>query len=317
MIDNKIRVGILGYSEGNGHPYSFSSIINGFNSESYDKSDWAVIKQYLIRQDEIDFEDWGAEVTHVWCPSYEVAKNIALCSKIANPILNYEDMSDEVDAVIIARDDWETHFSLAFFFLEKGKFVFVDKPLTQSLHELKKLLPYLMSGQLMSFSGFRFATELDVLRANEPIILEKGEMIEAHITNDWSRYGIHMIDASLGCIANEPDTIYSDKTSGSVTVVLDTGAVIRISCMGPDLPVSRFCLFSKARTYSVELKDNYGAFRRGLKRFLGGLPEGAKMKQGELTMKSILLLIAGQEALEKSGSLEYSLLKNKLTQVSK
>lgn len=37
-IDKKeIKIGILGYTEGNGHPYSWSAMFNGYNKEIMEK----------------------------------------------------------------------------------------------------------------------------------------------------------------------------------------------------------------------------------------------------------------------------------------
>ena len=45
----------------------------------------------------------------------------------------------KVDAVIIARDDYETHFPMSQPFLEAGLPVFVDKPLSLEISELRAL----------------------------------------------------------------------------------------------------------------------------------------------------------------------------------
>ncbi len=74
-------------------------------------------------------------------------------------------MLGNVDAVIIARDDHETHLELARPFLEAGLPVFVDKPLSLDLEALRFFRPYLEAGKLMSCSGMRYARELDELRA--------------------------------------------------------------------------------------------------------------------------------------------------------
>ena len=39
----QIKLGLIGLSEGNGHPYSFSAIINGYDKQAMQKSDWSVI----------------------------------------------------------------------------------------------------------------------------------------------------------------------------------------------------------------------------------------------------------------------------------
>lgn len=43
----KIRLGIIGFNEGNGHPYSFSAIINGYKKFYFKKIGYKNILNYL------------------------------------------------------------------------------------------------------------------------------------------------------------------------------------------------------------------------------------------------------------------------------
>ena len=42
-----IKIGIIGTSEGNGHPYSFSAIINGYDDKNMSMSGWNKRKRFL------------------------------------------------------------------------------------------------------------------------------------------------------------------------------------------------------------------------------------------------------------------------------
>src|SRR5690606_32730941 len=112
-------------------------------------------------------------------------------------------MLGAVDAVVIARDDHESHAALATPFLEAGLPVFVDKPLTLDLDELRGFAPYLRSGQLTSCSGMRFAKELDSPRAEWQ---EYGSvrLVRGAILNDWARYGVHLVDGVFGVTPARP-----------------------------------------------------------------------------------------------------------------
>lgn len=44
---NKIKIGIIGFNEGNGHPYSFSAIINGYKKIYFKKIGYKNILKYL------------------------------------------------------------------------------------------------------------------------------------------------------------------------------------------------------------------------------------------------------------------------------
>ncbi len=50
-----VRVGIIGMSEGNGHPFSFSAIINGYDDAGLAVSGWPGIHAYVRRRDPSEF----------------------------------------------------------------------------------------------------------------------------------------------------------------------------------------------------------------------------------------------------------------------
>ena len=49
-----MRVGMIGFSEGNGHPYSFSAIVNGYDKAAFDLSGWEVISGYLQKRKKLN-----------------------------------------------------------------------------------------------------------------------------------------------------------------------------------------------------------------------------------------------------------------------
>ena len=98
---SKINIGILGVSEGNGHPYSFSSILNGYNRHHFKKSNWSVILNYLERREECEFCALDARITHVWCQDKTIAQEIANCCRINTVVDDYKDMLGEVDLSLI------------------------------------------------------------------------------------------------------------------------------------------------------------------------------------------------------------------------
>ena len=71
-------------------------------------------------------------------------------------------MIGKVDGVIIARDD--LHYKLSKIFLNNKIPVFIDKPLTLKIRELRYFKKYLNKGLLMSTSGLRFADEINFIK---------------------------------------------------------------------------------------------------------------------------------------------------------
>jgi Predicted dehydrogenases and related proteins len=160
------KVGVIGLSPGNGHPFSFSAIINGYDDAGLAASGWPVIYDYVRRRDPSEFGIAGLQVTHAWTQDEIVTRRLCRACRIPHAVSRREAMLGNVDAVIIARDDAETHLEMAQPFLEAGLPVFIDKPLSLDLDALRFFRPYLDQGQLMSCSGMRYARELDEARAS-------------------------------------------------------------------------------------------------------------------------------------------------------
>ncbi|WP_455389894.1 Gfo/Idh/MocA family oxidoreductase, partial [Petrachloros mirabilis] len=191
-----IRVGILGISDGNGHPFSFSAIINGYSETGLAASGWPVIHEYVRRRHPSEFGIGGLRATHAWTQDPEVTRRLCEACLIDHAVNRPEEMIGRVDAVVLARDDHEQHRELAAPFLKAGLPVFIDKPLTLSLEDLVFFRPYLERGQLMSCSALRYAVELDTVRME---LDSYGELrlVRGAVLNGWAKYGIHMLEPML------------------------------------------------------------------------------------------------------------------------
>jgi hypothetical protein len=108
-----LKLGVIGMSEGNGHPYSWSSIVNGqYNEKEMANCGYAGIPVYLAaNRDTLGIE--GAKVTCVWAQERKIAEHIAKASLIDTVVDRLEDMIGKVDAVMLTRDDPENHVAMA------------------------------------------------------------------------------------------------------------------------------------------------------------------------------------------------------------
>ena len=72
-----IKIGVIGTSDGNGHPYSWSAIINGdYNENIMAKCGFAGIPIYLAEnRDSLGID--GSKVTHVWTQERTISEHIA------------------------------------------------------------------------------------------------------------------------------------------------------------------------------------------------------------------------------------------------
>lgn len=185
---------MLGMIEGNGHPYSWSAIINGFNPAAMAVCPYPVIPKYLSAQPVGSVCIPEAQVTHIWTDNPVDAPLVAAASLIPNVVARPEDVIDQVDAVMISTDDGFDHVRRARPFVEAGLPVFVDKPLASSLEELRTFVAWKKAGaKLLSSSGLRYAAEVDDCIARLPS-LGQLRWLSGVSCKSWEKYGIHLLE---------------------------------------------------------------------------------------------------------------------------
>ena len=291
------RLGIIGISEGNGHPFSFSAIINGYSDEGMGASGWPGIHEYVKRRDHSEFGFEGFRVTHAWTQDPEVTRKLCKACLIPNPVTRLEEMIGSVDAVIIARDDYESHFRMAIPFLKAGMHVFVDKPLSLDIEELNTFWPYVESGKLMSCAGMRYARELDEPRAS---LSDYGEimLVRGAILNSWEKYGVHMLDAIFNTVRSRPTSVFSIAgRHNSLTILMDDASLIQIDALGDIGKCFRVDIFGTKKITSHEITDNFSMFRRLLWHFINSIKSCTPAIPPEQVRTVMKLLIAGRKAI--------------------
>ncbi len=294
-----IRVGMIGLSEGNGHPFSMSAIINGYSDSGLAESGWPVIHEYVKRRHPSEFGIGDLRVTHAWTQEPEITRRLCKASLVDHAVKDAVDMLGAVDAVILARDDHEIHREMAAPFLEAGLPIFIDKPLTLSQTDLEYFQPYIERGQLMSGSAMRFATELDSVRAE---IGSYGHvrLIRGAVLNDWARYGVHMLDAILPLLSGRPVAVMPHAaTHDSVAITTEGGTLVLIDAL-QDIPKTfRVDIFGTKRVSSHEISDNFGMFRRMLWQFAEMIRTGRPTIPAKQTLDVVHVLIAGRLAMKE------------------
>lgn len=293
---SEIDVGVIGLSEGNGHPYSFASIVNGYDDAGYRASEWGVIHDYLAEKDPSEFGFDGVEVTHAWTQDPEVTTTLCEAAKIPTAADSLAAMADAVDAVLLARDDYGRHREFAEPFLEREIPTFVDKPLALAPEDVRFFEPYLRDGLVMSCSGMRFARELDGPRADRS---RYGglTLVDGVVLNDWSKYGVHLLDAVFGVLDERPETVTATGEEPTTVRVETTGEpTVRIATLG-DAPITFDVSFYGQETVSRHrLRDNFRAFRRTLWRFFEMVRSGEPAIAPEATLDVLRTVVAGRRS---------------------
>jgi hypothetical protein len=289
-------IGIIGLSEGNGHPFSYGSIINGYSPEGLAAAGWPGIYEYVRcrHASEFGLDQWT--ITHAWTQDPESTKKLCAACRIPHGVGDYREFLGKVDAVIIARDDHETHFQMAEPFLRAGLPVFIDKPLSLEVSELRVFRPYLEKGQLMSCSGMRYARELDEPRA-DLAAFGRLKLIRGAIVMSWEKYGVHLLEAVLAITAAHPVSVRMLAAEHASAVVrLDDGVLIQIDALGECARTFHLEFFGTHRIGAFDISDNFSMFRRMLWQFVESIRTGRPAIPSDRTLEIMRVLIAGRMA---------------------
>lgn len=265
----KIKIGILGFSKKNGHPYSFSAIFNGYNKKLFKKTGYPQILKYLNKKRKKDFGIHRAKVTHAWSQSYFKTKILCRASLIKFPIKKINDLVDNVDAAIIARDDWKSHYMLAKNFLKKKKPIFIDKPLSLNLEELKFFKKYINSSLLMSTSSLRYSNELESVKK---FLKTSGKVrfIVANVPNDVTKYGVHVFEfiSSLGLLNVLNIRRVIKKQYDTYLLELSGNIILIVNCLGDFDNKFDFTFYCEKKYFFIKYKDNFSSFKKTLQIFV-------------------------------------------------
>lgn len=215
VLKKELKLGLIGLSEGNGHPYSWASIFNGYNKNLMEECGFPIIPRYLEKQTFPEDQISDAKVTHIWTQSNALSKQIARTTNIKYVIDDPRQFIGSVDAVLLARDDADLSRDLAYPIIEAGLPIYIDKPLAFSVDEAKKLISsQKYEGQIFSCSALRYDVGLKLTKQDMNLI---GSIRSIHATfpKDWDKYSAHAIDPLLQLIPNRGNLLKSYKwTSG-------------------------------------------------------------------------------------------------------
>ncbi len=301
---SEIRLAMLGMIEGNGHPYSWSAIINGYNPEKMATGPYPVIAQYLGKQPLESVRIPGARVTHIWTDNPQEAPIVAAASKIENVVARPEDIIGKVDAVIIATDDGNDHVRRAAPFIAAGLPVFVDKPMAINLPDLKQFVRWQKSGAtILSTSGMRYMPEMKQLRERAA---EIGDLrwLSSFTCKSWERYGIHALEAVYPQVGPGFTAVQTNHQSGSDVIHLSHQSGVQITIAAINDAYGSFGqvhVYGTKGALALKLSDTYTAFREQLLGFISLIQTKTSPVPFEQTVELMAIIIAGIRSREQNG----------------
>ncbi len=270
-----LRLGVIGLSPGNGHPYSWSAIFNGYEPAAMEDCGFPVIPRYLEKQRFPDDAIADAKVTHVWTQDVALSKHLAKAARIEQVADRYTDLMGQVDAVLLARDDADTHLAFAQPFLEAGVPIYVDKPLALSRSEAETLLGLQrFPGQLFSCSALRYAPELG-LTAAQSAAIGPLRCVAATVPKDWDKYAVHVIEPLLQLLPGRGAVARSQRWVSGDRVVLHvefaSGVEAQITTLGSAAAPLGFRVSGETGWCDLHFTNTFRAFRAALQDFVDGV----------------------------------------------
>lgn len=298
----EFKIAMLGMVDGNGHPYSWSAMFNGYNKEEMEKCPFPVIPRYLEKEPPESFGVRGAKITHIWTDDPEDAKKVAKASLIPNIVEKPEDVIGKVDAVIIGTDKGWEHVDRAKPFIEAGLPIFIDKPLCDNVEDLVTFIKWQKAGaKIMSSSSLRYTKEYI------PYFISTHELGELRYINmtmpkSWERYGIHALEPVYRITGGG---YVSVQNTGGVNnnilhLVHKNGIDVNLAVIY-DSAASPLKLVGTKDSVAIDLKDSYYSFHKQLDTFVEYLETDKLPFPFEETIELMQIIIAGIRSREQGG----------------
>ena len=301
----EMRLAMLGMIEGNGHPYSWSGIVNGYNPDEMAKCPYPGITAYMGRQPLEYVRIPGARVTHIWTDDPADAPKVAAASLIANVVSQPEEVIGQVDAAIIATDDGNDHVRRARPFIEAGLPTFIDKPMATNIADLRQFVQWHREDRIMlSTSGMRYAPEM---RLSDSQRAHLGDLrwITSFTCKTWERYGIHALEAVEPLLGTGFLTVQAHSDEGGDVMHLTHRSGVRLTIGALHDAYGSFGavhLYGTKGDLALKLSDTYNAFRSQLVAFIDMLHTGTRPLPFDETVELMAVIIAGIRSREQNGA---------------
>lgn len=291
-------------SEGNAHPYSWSSIINGvYDAEEITRVGYPAVAAYLLaNRDTLGIP--AAKVTHVWTQDSEISASIAKSAQIGHVCDSLEDMAVNVDAVLLTRDDPESHVAMAKPFIEAGIPVFIDKPLASSIADLDYFSEQVAKGKfIMSCSSQRYANEIKIVK-QDIASLGSIQLVTAVGKKDWIKYGVHLMEGIFSLL-DDPKIIavqHIGKADKDIVYFeTENGIQITLHLFMDIVGTFQISVFGRSGWRIMDIKNSYSMFRDNIIEFTRSVQEGKPRLDFSKTTNIIRGLITAKESFEQGG----------------
>ncbi|HBP38759.1 MAG TPA: oxidoreductase [Clostridiales bacterium] len=302
--EKELRIGIMGMTEGNGHPYSWSAMYNDFNKEYMDRCPFAGIPVYLNKQPKSTIGIPGAHITHIYCNQRSDAEDVARCSLIPNIVDRPEEMIGQVDAVICATDVGSEHVDRCKPFIEACLPMFIDKPLVDNEADLRTFVQWRDEGKhFISSSSMRYVKSMEPFFKNH---YEIGKLmyICQPMCKKWETYGIHALEAIFPLLGEGFVSVQNTGTyeRNILHLIHESGCDVNIPLSAGMYGAFGNCLLiGSIGSKVVSDGDSYYAFKKQMDNFVHYLRTGKEPFPFTETIELMKLVIGGIISREQGG----------------
>ena len=303
--NKELRIGILGMTEGNGHPYSWSAMFNGYDPEEMETCGFPVIPRYLEKQPKETFGIPGAKITCICCTGYaqrEEAEHMARAALIPTVYDDPKEMIGNVDAVIVATDDGNEHVERCRPFIEAGIPMFIDKPLVNTEEDLRTFVKWRKEGaHFITSSSMRYCKEFEPYYRNH---YELGKLmyICSTMAKKYETYGIHALEAMYPLLGQGFVSVRNTGTYEQTVVHIkhESGCNVNI-IQGIGMVSSGMLLPGSAGAQHLQAGDSYYSFKKQLDLFVHWLRTGEEPFPFAESVELMKLVIGGLRSREEGG----------------
>lgn len=292
-----LRLGIIGLSAGNGHPYSWSAICNGYDPVAMAQCPFPLIPRYLAQHRFPAEMLPDARVTHIWTQDLMISQQVARAALIPNVVTDLDALSREVDGILLARDDAENHLHFARPFIAAGLPIYIDKPLTLSRSAAVELLGMArFPGQVFSCSALRYALELQ-MTPEQRARVGAPRLVEGTVPNSWEKYAVHVIEPVLAQWRQSQRAEYTHCTRrGAATEVWISwpgDLSMRFTSTGTAGAPIEITVHGSERSVRLKFRRAFPAFRAALAAFVRGVRERRAVIAPEETLRVVEVVEMG------------------------
>lgn len=278
-------------SEGNGHPFSWSCIVNGIVPTEIKNFEYPGITSYLTdnRDKCIPFGD--SKVVSIWCDSVDDSQKISNFSKVSHVSNTLKDLVDGVDAVLLARDDSHNHLKFAEYCISEGKPIFIDKPISTSVKGLNNILDISKyDHQIFSCSALRYDPDLNFKSLEDELgFIRK---IVCYTNKPWDTYSVHLIQPLVYNFKIRDIDIVKKTISG--IKFTHHSIDFEVNCGVSDVSGIFFEVIGSKFSKLIKFNNSFISFRESLRNFISQIVYKKVLIPSHETFEVVKLIESGK-----------------------